>query len=73
MNQHFRQLVFGLMLIGIVYFSVVSISATAQNESTASKMTPGGQNETLEIEGTSGLNQSVARNESAGGGGIAPG
>jgi hypothetical protein len=62
------------MLIGIVYFSVVvSISATAQNESAASKMTPGGQNETLEIEGTSGLNQSIARNESAGGGGIAPG
>jgi hypothetical protein len=28
---------------------------------------------TLQIEGTSGINQSIARNESAGGGGMAPG
>jgi hypothetical protein len=33
----------------------------------------GGQNTTLQVEGTSGVNQSIARNESAGGGGIAPG
>jgi hypothetical protein len=33
----------------------------------------GGQNTTLQIEGTSGINQSIARNESAGGGGMAPG
>ena len=35
-------------------------------------MTAEGGNMTLQIEGTSGTNQSVARNESAGGGGMAP-
>jgi hypothetical protein len=40
---------------------------------TGENMTAGGQNETLQVEGTSGLNQSVARNESVGGGGVEPG
>lgn len=35
-------------------------------------MTAEGGNMTLQTEGTSGTNQSVARNDSAGGGGIAP-
>ena len=32
----------------------------------------GGQNTTLRVEGTTGVDQSLARNESAGGGGMAP-
>jgi hypothetical protein len=40
---------------------------------TGENMTARGQNETLQVEGTSGLNQSIARIESVGGGGVAPG
>jgi hypothetical protein len=55
----------------------MSVSASAQNQSTSENMTGGnmtaeGRNMTLQVEGTSGTNQSVARNESAGGGGTAP-
>jgi hypothetical protein len=35
-------------------------------------MTAGGQNMTLQEEGTSGINMTVARNQSVGGGGAAP-
>jgi hypothetical protein len=78
MKQYFKPLVFGLMIIGLMVFSGLSIPASAQNQSaggnmTGENMSAGGQNETLEVEGTSGLNQSIARNESVGGGGVAPG
>lgn len=62
--------------------STLSVSALAQdqaqNQSASDNMTGGGNmtaeggNMTLQTEGTSGTNQSVARNESAGGGGMAP-
>jgi hypothetical protein len=78
MNQYFKPLILALVIIGLMAFSGLSISALAQNQSaggnmTGENMTAGGQNETLQVEGTSGLNQSIARNESVGGGGVAPG
>jgi hypothetical protein len=78
MNQYFKPLILGLVIIGLMAFSGPSISASAQNQSaggsmTGENVTAGGQNETLQVEGTSGLNQSVARNESVGGGGVEPG
>ncbi|MDQ4012305.1 MAG: hypothetical protein M3146_01095 [Thermoproteota archaeon] len=66
------------MTTGLIALSTLSVSASAQNQSASDNMTGGGNmtaeggNMTLQIEGTSGTNQSVARNESAGGGGIAP-
>jgi hypothetical protein len=83
MNQYFKTLVMGLIMMttGLIALStIVSASAQdqAQNQSASDNMTGGGNmtaeggNMTLQTEGTSGTNQSVARNESAGGGGIAP-
>jgi hypothetical protein len=77
MNQYFKPLVVGLLITCFIALSSVSVSASAQNQSTSENMTGGnmtaeGGNMTLQVEGTSGTNQSVARNESAGGGGTAP-
>ena len=71
MNQYFKPLVIGLMIIGLMAISSLNVSAVAQNQS-SSNMTPGGENMTLQEEGSSGLNKTTARNESAGGGGTAP-
>jgi hypothetical protein len=71
MNHYYKPLVIGLMIIGLIAISGLSVSAVAQNQ-TSSNMTPGGQNMTLQEEGTSGTNKTVARNQSAGGGGSAP-
>jgi hypothetical protein len=71
MNHYYKPLVIGLMIIGLIALSGLSVSAVAQNQ-TSSNMTPGGQNMTLQDEGTSGTNKTVARNQSAGGGGSAP-
>ena len=70
------------MTTGLIALSTIGVSASAQdqaqNQSASDNMTGGGnmtaegRNMTLQIEGTSGMNQSVARNESAGGGGMAP-
>ena len=79
MNKYFEPLFIGLAIVGFLTFSGLSISVSAQNQSAGGNMTSGnmtaggGQNTTLQVEGTSGLNQSIARNESAGGGGMAPG
>jgi hypothetical protein len=83
MNQYFKTLVMGLIMVttGLIALSTIvsaSAQAQAQNQSASDNMTGGGNmtaeggNMTLQTEGTSGTNQSVARNESAGGGGIAP-
>jgi hypothetical protein len=84
MNHYCITLVMGLIMIttGLIALSTISVSALAQdqaqNQSASDNMTGGGnmtaegRNMTLQIEGTSGTNQSVARNESAGGGGMAP-
>jgi hypothetical protein len=83
MNQYCKTLVMGLiMMTGLIALSTLSVSALAQdqaqNQSASDNMTGGGNmtaeggNMTLQTEGTSGTNQSVARNESAGGGGMAP-
>ena len=67
----------GLIMIttGLIALSTISVSASAQdqaqNQSASDNMTAEGRNMTLQIEGTSGTNQSVARNESAGGGRMA--
>jgi hypothetical protein len=71
MNHYYKPLVIGLMIIGLIALSGLSVPAVAQNQ-TSSNMTPGGQNMTLQDEGTSGTNKTVARNQSAGGGGSAP-
>ena len=76
MNQYFKPLVIGFMIIGLISLSSLSVSAVAQNQTAATKqydnMTAGGGNMTLQEEGTSGINMSVARNQSVGGGGAAP-
>jgi hypothetical protein len=78
MNQYCKTLVMGLMMMttGLFALSTLSVSALAQdqaqNQSASDNMTAEGGNMTLQTEGTSGTNQSVARNESAGGGGMAP-
>jgi hypothetical protein len=74
MNQSFKPLIIGFMIIGLVLLSSLSVSA-AQNQTGGNQtdnMTAGGGNMTLQEEGTSGINMSVARNQSAGGGGAAP-
>lgn len=84
MNQYCKTLVMGIIMMttGLISLSALNVSASAQdqaqNQSASDNMTGGGNmtaegaNMTLQIEGTSGTNQSVARNESAGGGGMAP-
>ena len=76
MNQYFKPLVIGLMIIGLISLSNLSVSAMAQNQTgggnQTDNMTAGGQNMTLQEEGTSGINMTVARNQSVGGGGAAP-
>ncbi len=75
MNQYFKPLVIGLLTIGLVSLSSLSVSVVAQNQTGGNQtdnMTAGGQNMTLQEEGTSGINMSVARNQSVGGGGTAP-
>jgi hypothetical protein len=74
MNQSFKPLIIGFMIIGLVLLSTLSVSA-AQNQTGGNQtdnMTAGGGNMTLQEEVTSGINMSVARNQSAGGGGAAP-
>ena len=58
------------LLMSVGFFVNTSF---AQGNQTNQSGGGGGQNTTLQVEGTSGVNQSIARNESAGGGGIAPG
>lgn len=84
MNQYCKTLVMGIIMMttSLIALSTLSVSASAQdqaqNQSASDNMTGGGNmtaeggNMTLQTEGTSGTNQSVARNESAGGGGMAP-
>ena len=78
MNQYCKTLVIGIMMMttGLIALSTLSVSTSAQdqaqNQSASDNMTAEGGNMTLQTEGTSGTNQSVARNESAGGGGMAP-
>jgi hypothetical protein len=84
MDQYRKTLVVGIILMTtcLIALSTLSVSASAQdqaqNQSASDIMTGGGNmtaeggNMTLQTEGTSGTNQSVARNESAGGGGMAP-
>lgn len=78
MNQYCKTLVMGIIMMtaGLIALSTLSVSASpqdqAQNQSASDNMTAEGGNMTLQTEGTSGTNQSVARNESAGGGGMAP-
>ena len=75
MNQYFKPLAIGLMFIGLVALSGMSLSAVAQNQTGSNQtdnMTAGGGNMTLQEEGTSGINKTVARNQSAGGGGSGP-
>ena len=70
MNQYFKPLVIGLMFVGLISLSSMSVSAVAQNKTGGNQtdsMTAGGGNMTLQEEGTSGINMSVARNQSAGG------
>jgi hypothetical protein len=57
------------LLMSVGYFANTSFAQGNQTNQTGG----GGQNTTLQVEGTSGINQSIARNESAGGGGVAPG
>jgi hypothetical protein len=74
MDQSFKPLIIGFMIIGLVLLSSLSVSA-AQNQTGGNQtdnMTAGGGNMTLQEEVTSGINMSVARNQSAGGGGAAP-
>jgi hypothetical protein len=74
MNRSFKPLIIGFMIIGLVLLSSLSVSA-AQNQTGGNQtdnMTAGGGNMTLQEEVTSGINMSVARNQSAGGGGAAP-
>ena len=80
MNQYFKLVVIGFMIIGLFALSGLSVSAVAQNQSgdnqtsgSSNNMTAGGGgNMTLQEEGSSGINKTVARNQSAGGGGSAP-
>lgn len=57
------------LLMSVGHFANTSFAQGNQTNQTGG----GGQNTTLQVEGTSGINQSIARNESAGGGGVAPG
>ena len=67
------------LLIAISSLAVISLmsvghlvnTSIAQGNQT-NQSGGGGQNTTLQVEGTSGVDQSLARNESAGGGGMAP-
>ena len=78
MNQNFKPLVIGFMIIGLVSLASLSVSSVAQNQtggnqtSGSDNMTAEGGNMTLQEGGTSGINMSVARNQSVGGGGAAP-
>jgi hypothetical protein len=68
MNQSFKPLIIGFMIIGLVLLSSLSVSA-AQNQTGGNQtdnMTAGGGNMTLQEEVTSGINMSVARKQSAG-------
>jgi hypothetical protein len=67
------------MIIGLVSLSSLSVSAVAQNQTggnqtsgSSNNMTAEGGNMTLQEEGTSGINMSVGRNQTVGGGGAAP-
>ena len=57
------------LLMSVGHFANTSFAQGNQTNQTGG----GGQNTTLQVEGTSGINQSIARNESTGGGGVAPG
>src|SRR5215203_792209 len=70
MSQHFKSLVIGFMMICITSFSGLGVSAATQNQTTLGNMTAGGQGITVLEEETSGLNKTLAGNESAG---VAPG
>jgi hypothetical protein len=79
MNQSFKPLILGFMIIGLVSLSSLSVSAVAQNQTggnqtsgSSNNMTAEGGNMTLQEEGTSGINMSVGRNQTVGGGGAAP-
>ena len=57
----------------LVNTSIAQGNQTNQSGGGGQQNQTGGQNTTLQVEGTSGIDQSLARNESAGGGGMAPG
>ena len=66
-----------VMIIGLVSLASLSVSSvenqTGGNQTSGSdNMTAEGGNMTLQEGGTSGINMSVARNQSVGGGGAAP-
>jgi hypothetical protein len=61
-----------LAATGYVCSINTELSAIAQNQTGAGNMTGGGQNMTLQEEGTNGMNKTAGRNETAGDGGASP-
>ena len=64
MNHFPKSLITGLMIIGLIMLSDISVSASAQNQTADENMTGGNQNMT--VQGTSGPNSMGAGNQSSG-------
>ena len=75
MNHFLKPLVIGVMIIGLIMLSDISVSASAQNQTAGENMTGGNQNQnmTAEQNRTSEPNSMVTGNQSSAGGAAAPG
>ena len=75
MNHFLKPLVIGVMIIGLIMLSDISVSASAQNQTAGENMTGGNQNQnmTAEQNRTSEPNSMVVGNQSSAGGAAAPG
>jgi uncharacterized membrane protein len=74
MNHFPKSLVIGLMIIGLITLSDISVSASAQNQTAGENMTGGeNQNMTAQGNGASEPNSMVTGNQSSAGGAAAPG
>ena len=75
MNHFLKPLVIGVMIIGLIMLSDISVSASAQNQTAGENMTGGNQNQnmTAEQNRTSEPNSMVTGNQSSAGGAASPG
>jgi uncharacterized membrane protein len=71
MNHFPKSLVIGFVIIGLIMLSDISVSTSAQDQTTGENMAGGNQNITGQEKGTSVPNSIVAGNQSSGG--AAPG
>jgi uncharacterized membrane protein len=73
-NHFLKPLVIGVMIIGLVMLSDISLSASAQNQTAGENMSGGGnQNMTAQQDRTTVSNSMVAGNQSSAGGAATPG